>query len=229
MRGYIAPSILASNFIRLEEEVIMLNESEADWFHLDIMDGRFVPPISFGHDIVRAINQVALKPLDVHLMIANPENFIEDFRTAGADNITVHWGACPHLHRVISHIKDVGARAGVAINPHIPIHFLADIINHVDQVCLMSVNPGYGGQKFIEHTYVKLAELKKLIVDSESNARIEVDGGVSIQNAAKLFSLGADILVAGTSVFHSNDPKESIKTIRDAAKPYVPKPAAQLS
>lgn len=210
----VAPSILASDFANLEREVKMLNESEADWIHVDIMDGVFVPNISFGLPVCEAVKRHAKKPLDVHLMIVHPENYVEAFRKAGAEIISVHIEACNHLHRNIQQIKSLGAKAGVAVNPHTSIGLLENIIADIDLVCLMSVNPGFGGQKFIENTYRKVAELKRLITASGSQALIEIDGGVNQQNAKSLLEAGADVLVAGNFVFSSADPKATIKALK---------------
>lgn len=206
----VAPSLLASDFTRLGEEVKMVNESEADWFHVDIMDGRFVPNISFGMMIVEAVKRVAKKPLDVHLMIVEPEKYIADFRAAGADVITVHYEACPHLHRTIQQIKETGAKAGVALNPHTPVALLEDVIESIDLVLLMSVNPGFGGQKFIYQTIPKIKRLKQLITVRNTPTLIEIDGGVGLQNAESILQAGADVLVAGSSVFKAEQPKEVI-------------------
>lgn len=212
-RPIIAPSVLASDFANLQREVTMLNESEAHWIHVDIMDGVFVPNISMGLPVVEAINRHATKPLDVHLMIVQPERYVEAFRAAGAANISVHAEACPHLHRNLQQIKGLGCKAGVAINPHTPIQGLADVIGDIDVVCVMSVNPGFGGQKFIEHTYRKVQMLKQLIVDAGASTLIEIDGGVNLQNARRLLDAGADVLVAGSFVFQSADPKAVIRDL----------------
>jgi len=213
-RHLIAPSVLAANFGRLSEEIDMVNGSEADWFHLDVMDGRFVPNITFGMFIVEAIGRLAKKPLDVHLMIVEPEKFIEQFRKAGADIITVHVEACPHLHRTIHQIKETGAKAGVALNPHTPVSVLEDIIEDIDLVCLMSVNPGFGGQKFIYNSLPKTRKLKEMIFASNSQALIEIDGGVGLHNAESLLQAGADVLVAGNSVFGAKDPLAAIRDLK---------------
>lgn len=212
MTPLIAPSVLASNFANLQTEVEMLNKSQADWLHIDIMDGRFVPNISFGFPVMEAIKRYAQKPMDVHLMIQEPELYIERFRTAGADTITVHIEACTHLHRTVQQIQATGAKAGVALNPHTSVQQLEDIIADVDMVLLMSVNPGFGGQKFIHNTYRKIEALKNLIIARNSHALIEIDGGVNQENAPLLLEKGADVLVAGSFVFTSADP---IKTIAD--------------
>jgi ribulose-phosphate 3-epimerase len=210
----IAPSILAADFANLQSEVTMVNESDADWLHLDIMDGVFVPNISFGLPVVKAIKRHAKKPMDVHLMIVRPELYVEEFRKAGADIISVHVETCDHLHRNVEQIKALGAKAGVAISPHTPISALENIIQDIDLVCLMSVNPGFGGQKFIERTYQKVKDLKKLMVSQGSRALIEIDGGVNQQNAAPLIQAGADVLVAGNFVFSSSNPKQTILDLR---------------
>src|SRR5687767_4336818 len=210
----ISPSILASDFANLEREIKMLNESEADWIHVDIMDGVFVPNISFGLPVCEAVNKHAKKPLDVHLMIVQPEKYVEAFRKAGAEVISVHVEACPHLHRNIQQIKALGCKAGIAVNPHTSITELENVIADVDLICLMSVNPGFGGQKFIENTYRKVFLLKEMIKDSGSNALIEIDGGVNQQNAKPLLEAGADVLVAGNFVFSASDPKSVIKGLK---------------
>ncbi len=214
MKPIIAPSILAADFANLEKEVSMINDSQADWVHVDVMDGVFVPNISMGIPIVEAIKRHSKKPLDVHLMIVRPENFVEAFRKAGAETISVHVEACDHLHRNIQQIKSLGAKAGVALNPHTSIQTLENVIDQIDLICLMSVNPGFGGQKFIERTYKKLGELKKLIQSSGSRALIEIDGGVNQDNAQQLIDAGADVLVAGNFVFSSSNPKEVIQRLK---------------
>ena len=210
----IAPSVLAADFANLEKEIRMINESQADWIHVDIMDGVFVPNISMGLPVVEAIRRHAAKPLDVHLMIVQPERYVEAFRNAGAATISVHVEACPHLLRNIQQIKDLGCKAGVAINPHTSIHSLENVIQDIDLVCVMSVNPGFGAQKFIEHTYRKVSALKEMIATSGSKALIEIDGGVNQSNARPLLDAGADVLVAGNFVFTSADPKKVIATLK---------------
>lgn len=216
MKPIIAPSLLASDFANLQSEVEMLNDSQADWLHIDIMDGRFVPNISFGFSVMQAIKRYAKKPLDVHLMIVEPEKYITQFREAGADSISVHIEACTHLHRTLQQIKATGARAGIAVNPHTPISALEDVIADADLVCIMSVNPGFGGQTFIENTYRKIEALKNLIVQRNSQALIEVDGGVNLQNAPLLLEKGADVLVAGSFVFSSENPKRTIIDLKSS-------------
>lgn len=210
----IAPSVLAADFANLQRDVEMINASKADWIHVDIMDGEFVPNISFGIPVTAAINRHAKKPLDVHLMIVRPERYVEEFRKAGAEYISVHIEACPHLHRNIQQIKLLGAKAGVAVNPHTPVSALEGCIEDVDLVCLMSVNPGFGGQKFIESTYNKISDLKNLIIKRSSKALIEVDGGVNQQNAGLLAKAGADVLVAGNFVFSSANPNQTIADLK---------------
>jgi ribulose-phosphate 3-epimerase len=214
MNTLIAPSILAADFANLQEEVEMLNSSQADFIHVDIMDGVFVPNISFGIPVTEAIYKHAKKPLDVHLMIVNPDNYLESFRKAGAEVISVHYEACPHLHRTVQAVHMLGAKAGVAINPHTSVELLEEIIGDIDLVCLMSVNPGFGGQKFIENTYSKVSRLKDLILQKGSAAKIEIDGGVNLENAPKLIEAGADILVAGSFVFSSKNPQITISKLK---------------
>ena len=214
MPHLVAPSILSANFADLKTDIELINTSEADWFHVDVMDGVFVPNISFGFPVLKAIQKWAKKPLDVHLMIVEPDRYAQAFKDAGADVLTVHLEACPHLHRSIQNIKSLGMKAGVAINPHTPINLLSEIIADIDLVCMMSVNPGFGGQKFIENTYHKVLELKKLIVEKGSSALIEIDGGVDLNNYKKLISCGDDVLLAGNTVFGSQNPFETIKTIK---------------
>lgn len=214
MKTLIAPSILAGDFARLDRAVSMINESQADWIHVDVMDGVFVPNISLGIPVVEAIRRHAKKPLDVHLMIVHPENYVETFHKAGASLISVHIEACNHLHRNIQQIKSLGCKAGVAVNPHTPILDLENVIADIDLVCLMSVNPGFGGQKFIQNTYAKIRQLKKLIVEKSSGAMIEVDGGVSEQNAREIIEAGADVLVAGNCVFSSVNPSGVIANLK---------------
>ncbi|HMV10997.1 MAG TPA: ribulose-phosphate 3-epimerase [Cyclobacteriaceae bacterium] len=210
----IAPSILAADFANLEREVKMLNESQADWIHVDIMDGEFVPNISFGIPVTEAIKRHAKKPLDVHLMIVQPERYVEAFQKAGAETISVHIEACNHLHRNIQQIKALGCKAGVAVNPHTSVSALENTIADIDLICMMSVNPGFGGQKFIENTYQKVKQLKELIRQTGSKALIEIDGGVNLANAKPLKEAGADVLVAGNFVFSASDPKSVISQLK---------------
>lgn len=214
MAPRIAPSILAADFGNIQKEVEMLNASQADYIHVDIMDGIFVPNISFGVPVTEAIHRHAQKPLDVHLMIQQPDLYLETFRNAGAEIITVHYEACTHLHRTLQAIKKLGAKAGVAINPHTPVEFLRDVVEELDLVCVMSVNPGFGGQRFIENTYSKVVRLKDLLNSKGSKALIEIDGGVNLQNASLLLESGADILVAGSFVFVSSDPIATIALLK---------------
>lgn len=210
----IAPSILAANFLDLKNECQRLNTSEADWFHLDVMDGRFVPNISFGIPIVEAIRKATTKTLDVHLMIVEPEKYVEDFKKAGADSITVHVEACPHLHRNIQQIKNLGIKVGVALNPHTPICMIENVLTDIDMVLIMSVNPGFGGQSFIAHSLIKIKELKQKINKIAPQVLIEVDGGISLDNASAVMHSGADVLVAGSSIFHSKSPEERIHQLK---------------
>lgn len=210
----LAPSILAADFANLQKEVEMLNASAADYIHVDVMDGIFVPNISFGIPVTEAIHRHAKKPLDVHLMIVNPELYLEAFVKAGASILTVHVEACTHLHRTLQEIKRLGARAGVALNPHTPIELLSEVLEEVDLVCVMSVNPGFGGQKFIEHSYAKVANLKEMVLKKRSATQIEVDGGVTGQNAKRLVEAGADILVAGSYVFNASNPMATIAAMK---------------
>ncbi len=211
----IAPSLLAANFLELGKEVEMINNSEAAWLHLDVMDGRFVPNISFGLPVIAQLSKVCKKVCDVHLMIEEPEKYAADFAKAGAQVLSVHIEACRHLHRNIQQIKGLGMKAGVAVNPHTPIHLLEDIIGDVDVVLLMSVNPGFGGQHYIEHTYTKIRQVRKMIVESGSQALIEIDGGVTLSNAAAIVEAGADVLVAGSSVFGAKDPLAAISALKN--------------
>ena len=212
-RHLIAPSVLAANFSNLQRDIEMINESDADWFHIDIMDGVFVPNISFGMPVLRDIKKHAKKTLDVHLMIVNPDQYIETFYKLGADILTVHLEACTHMHRTIQAIKATGMKAGIALNPHSSVNQLKDVIKDIDVVCLMSVNPGFGGQSFIENTFDKVKELKDLIQSTGSECQIEIDGGVTNKNAKKLVQAGANILVAGSYVFKSSNPTKTISKL----------------
>lgn len=214
MTRLIAPSMLSADFSNLRKDIEMVNRSEADWFHIDVMDGVFVPNISFGFPVIKSIKKFAKKPLDVHLMIIQPERYIESFKAIGADTISVHYEACTHLHRTIQQIKSLEIKAGVVLNPHTSVKLLEDIIIDVDLVMLMSVNPGYGGQKFIENTYNKIKQLKNLIIEKGSNALIEIDGGVTLNNTPMLLKAGADVLVAGNTVFSSDNPMEVISQLK---------------
>jgi ribulose-phosphate 3-epimerase len=215
MKPIIAPSVLASDFANLQREIEMINTSQADWIHIDVMDGVFVPNISLGVPVVEAIKRHAKKPMDVHLMIVQPEKYVEAFQKAGAEIISIHIEACPHLHRNVQQIKALGCKAGVAVNPHTPISHLVDLIQDIDLVCMMSVNPGFGGQKFIERTYDKVRELRSLINDRNTKTLIEIDGGVNQQNAKPLMDAGADVLVAGNFVFSSPNPKDVIQRLKE--------------
>lgn len=212
---YIAPSILTADFLHLDKACKMLDESMADYFHLDVMDGRFVPNISFGMHIIKQLRPTTKKFFDVHLMILEPEKYAEEFKEAGADGLTVHLEACVHLHRNIQQIKSLGMQAGVAINPHTPVSSLSEIIRDIDMVCVMSVNPGFGGQSFIPHSIQKIKDLKSLILQTGASTKIEVDGGVSLKNAKEILNAGADVLVAGNAVFGAENPTEMIRLLKE--------------
>ena len=214
MSHLVAPSVLSADFGNLQRDIEMINESKADWFHVDIMDGMFVPNMSFGFPVLKVLQKHAKKPLDVHLMIVDPDRYTQAFKDVGTSTLTVHLEACNHLHRSIQNIKNAGMKAGVAINPHTSIRLLDDIITDVDLVCVMSVNPGFGGQKFIENTFHKVLSLKELITEKKSHAKIEIDGGVDMHNYKKLVACGADVLVAGNTVFASSNPKETIAELK---------------
>lgn len=214
MSHLIAPSVLAADFANIQRDFEMINSSKADWFHIDVMDGVFVPNISFGMPVIMAMKKHAQKPLDIHLMISNPDKYISKFRQIGADILSVHYEVCPHLHRTLQAIRAEGMKAGVAINPHTPVSMLSNIIQDIDLVCLMSVNPGFGGQSFIDHTYEKTRQLKKLITDNKANTLIEIDGGVNNKNAKSLIQAGADVLVAGSFIFKSKNPLDTISELK---------------
>ena len=215
MSVIVSPSLLSADFLHLSKDIEMVNRSQADWFHLDIMDGVFVPNISYGLPVVSHIKKIATKPLDVHLMIVQPERYVEAFHKAGADILTVHYETCTHLHRTIQQIKSQGMKAGVSLNPHTPVSLLEDVIEDIDVVLLMSVNPGFGGQSFIEQTINKVDKLKKLIMESNSHTLIEIDGGVNFETGKRLVNAGADALVAGSFVFNSPDPEANIKGLKE--------------
>jgi ribulose-phosphate 3-epimerase len=214
MAHLISPSVLSCDFANIQRDVEMINNSSADWFHVDVMDGVFVPNISFGFPVIEAIKKHATKPLDIHLMIANPDQYILEFKKVGADILTVHYEACTHLHRTVQLIKESGMKAGVAINPHTPVSLLEDIIEDLDLVLIMSVNPGYGGQKFIKNTISKVLQVKKMILEKNTKTLIEVDGGVNLETAVELLNAGTDVLVAGSFVFNSENPKETIAKLK---------------
>jgi ribulose-phosphate 3-epimerase len=218
MTRYIAPSILAADFGNLQQEIEIINVSEADWIHCDIMDGVFVPNLSFGIPVVEAVHKIASKPLDVHLMMVEPDRYVEKFRDAGAFQLTVHQEACIHLHSTVNEIKKLGMKAGVSLNPHTPVSTLEDIIGDLDLVLIMTVNPGFGGQQFIHRSYAKIRKLKELIEASGSHALIEVDGGVDLTNAGTLFEAGVNVLVTGTTVFESENPVETIRELKNAGR-----------
>ncbi len=210
MNHLIAPSMLSADFANIQHDVEMINNSQADWFHIDVMDGMFVPNISFGFPVIKAIKKYAKKPMDVHLMIVEPDRYLQNFKDAGADTLTVHLEACTHLHRTIQAIKALGMKAGVAINPHTSVNLLSEILADIDLVCVMTVNPGFGGQSFIEKTYSKIAQLNEMIRSTKSKALIEIDGGVDLNNYKKLVGAGANVLVAGNAVFSSSNPTQTI-------------------
>ena len=214
MSHIVAPSVLSADFGNLQRDIEMINESKADWFHVDIMDGVFVPNISFGFPVMEALKKHAKKPLDVHLMIVNPDQFIDKFASMNTAILTVHYEACTHLHRTIQAIKAAGMKAGVAINPHTSVELLADVINDIDLVCMMSVNPGFGGQKFITNTFNKVKRLRQIITDHSADVKIEIDGGVTLDNYQNLLHAGADVLVAGSTVFKSEDPEKTISALK---------------
>ena len=220
MNHLVAPSILAADFANLQRDVEMISQSDADWIHVDIMDGMFVPNISFGFPVVSAVKKHTEKPLDVHLMIVDPDRYLKNFKDAGADGMTVHYEACPNLHRTVQYIKELGCRAGVALNPHTPVSLLEDIVADLDMVLIMSVNPGFGGQKFIEHTYKKLSDIKALSRRYNPSLYIEVDGGVDAGNAANLVHAGANVLVAGNSVFSAPDQFTAITNLKNAGASF---------
>lgn len=216
MNQIIAPSILSANFANLQQDIEMLNQSQADWIHVDVMDGVFVPNISFGFPVLKAVNAIATKPLDVHLMIAEPDKYLQHFAEYGAAIITVHYEACPHLHGTIQKIKALGCKAGVALNPHTPVTFLDDILADLDMVLIMSVNPGFGGQAFIPNTYKKIHQLREMAKDRNPNLLIEIDGGVNAQNTQALFATGANVLVAGNAVFNDQNPEKFISWMKNS-------------
>ena len=220
-RPLIAPSLLAADFANLQRDLELINRSEADYLHFDVMDGVFVPNISFGFPLLKAVRKHCQKPLDVHLMITEPDRYIDEFAEGGASVIHVHYEACPHLHRTLTHIRETGCRAGVALNPHTPVSGLEDVLEEIDVILIMSVNPGFGGQSFIPHTLQKIAKLKQLLLTNRSSALIEVDGGIGLTNASALLNAGADILVAGSSVFGSEDPLEAIRQLKSSHQPTV--------
>lgn len=215
MPHLVAPSVLSADFANLGRDIEMINASEADWFHVDVMDGVFVPNISFGFPVLKSLQKLARKPLDVHLMIVDPDRYVTAFKEAGASILTVHYEACTHLHRSLQNIRSQGMKAGVAINPHTPVSVLEDMLPEIDLVCMMSVNPGFGGQKFIENTYRKISRLKELILARNASTLIEIDGGVDLNNYRKLLEHGANVLVAGNTVFSSKDPRATIKQLKN--------------